>query len=95
MDVFRVQLECSEDQAIEFCEYVDIRHLHTLESFMIFVDNFIDNCIRIESKRLVIVHGKGEGILKKSTHDYLKKDKRVLEYKINIFNDGETIVTLK
>ncbi len=59
------------------------------------INIFIDNCIRIESKKLVIVHGKGEGILKKSTHDYLKKDKRVLEYKINIFNDGETIVTLK
>lgn len=59
------------------------------------IKNFIDNSCRIECKVVVIVHGKGEGILKKATHDYLKKDKRVLEYKINIFNDGETIVTLK
>ncbi len=59
------------------------------------IKNFIDNEIRIESKTVVIVHGKGEGILKKTTHDYLKKDKRVLEYKLDIFNDGQTIVTLK
>ena len=59
------------------------------------IKNFIDNEERIESKKVVIVHGKGEGILKKATHEYLKKDKRVLEYKIDIFNDGQTIVTLK
>ena len=59
------------------------------------IKNFIDNEVRIESKKLVIVHGKGEGTLKKATHDYLKTDKRVLEYKIDIFNDGQTIVTLR
>ena len=32
------------------------------------IDNFIDNCIRIKANKLIIVHGKGEGILKKSTH---------------------------
>ena len=59
------------------------------------IKNFIDNEKRIDNKILVIVHGKGEGILKKATHDYLKKDKRVLEYKLDIFNDGQTIVILK
>ena len=56
---------------------------------------FIDNNLRIDNKRVVIVHGKGEGILKKATHDYLKTDRRVLEFKTNNYNDGETIVTLK
>ena len=59
------------------------------------VKNFIDNCVRIDSKKIVIVHGKGTGILKESTHEYLKKDKRVLEYRLNNFNIGETIVILK
>lgn len=59
------------------------------------IDVFIDNSLRIGKKEIIIIHGKGSGILKKSTHDYLKKDKRVLEYKLNIFNDGETIVKLK
>lgn len=59
------------------------------------VKNFIDNCVRIDSKKIVIVHGKGAGILKESTHEYLKTDKRVLEYRLNNFNIGETIVILK
>ena len=59
------------------------------------IKNFIDNCVRIDSKKIVIVHGKGTGVLKESTHEYLKTDKRVLDYKLNNFNIGETIVILK
>ncbi len=59
------------------------------------VDNFIDNSLRIEAKKIVVVHGKGEGILKKSLHDYLKHDKRIISYKTNNYNDGETIIELK
>ena len=56
---------------------------------------FIDENIRMSEKRFVIVHGKGSGILKQSVHEYLHTDKRILEYKTNNYNDGETIVTLK
>lgn len=59
------------------------------------VKNFIDNQVRIDTKKIVIIHGKGEGILKQATHDYLRKDKRVLEFKTNNYNNGETIVILK
>ena len=33
---------------------------------------FIDERIRMGEKKFVIVHGKGTGILKKTTHEYLK-----------------------
>ncbi len=56
---------------------------------------FIDENVRINEKKIVIVHGRGSGILRKATHDYLKHDKRVVDYKTNNYNDGETIVTLK
>lgn len=59
------------------------------------VKTFIDNQIRIGKRKVTIVHGKGEGILKQATHEYLRKDKRVESFKLNIFNDGETIVELK
>ena len=59
------------------------------------VKNFIDIQIRIGNRKVTIVHGKGEGILKQATHEYLRKDKRVESFKLNIFNDGETIVELK
>ena len=56
---------------------------------------FIDECTKMGNKKMVIVHGKGTGILKKATHEYLKTHHKVLEYKTNNYNDGETIVILK
>lgn len=62
---------------------------------MAIVNNFIDNSLRIDAKKIVVVHGKGEGILKNELHNYLKHDRRVLDYKTNNYNDGETIINLK
>lgn len=56
---------------------------------------FIDDYSKIETKKLLIIHGKGTYILKKSIHEYLKHDKRVLSYKLDNYNDGQTIVDLK
>ena len=56
---------------------------------------FIDENIRMHEKRIIIVHGKGTGILKHAVHDYLHMDRRVLDYKTNNYNDGETIIILK
>ena len=56
---------------------------------------FIDNYVRIGEKKIVVVHGKGEGILKQATHEYLRKDKRVISFKTNNYNDGETIIELR
>ncbi len=56
---------------------------------------FIDENLRMGEKKIIIVHGKGTGILKKSTHEYLKTNNKVLSYKTNNYNDGETIVVLK
>ena len=58
------------------------------------VDEFITDNIKLRNKKIVIIHGIGEGILKKVVHEYLKKDKRVLDYNLGI-NNGETIVSLK
>ena len=59
------------------------------------VKTFIDDYVRIEEHTLIVIHGKGEGILKTSVHEYLKHDERVMSYKLNNYNDGETIITLK
>ncbi len=56
---------------------------------------FIDECIRMKEVKFVVVHGKGSGILRKTTHEYLKTNNKVLSYKTNNYNDGETIVVLK
>ncbi len=58
------------------------------------VKEFIDDNIKLKNYDLIIIHGKGTGILRKSVHEYLKNDKRVVSYKLDNFNDGETIVKL-
>ena len=48
------------------------------------IRNFIDNMERIESKKIRIVHGHGEGILKEATHEYLKHVYLKMEYYIKM-----------
>ncbi len=43
----------------------------------------------------LIIHGIGSGILYKTTHETLRKNKKVLQYQIHYFNPGCTIVQIK
>lgn len=59
------------------------------------INEFIVNNKKLNNKLIIIVHGKGKSILKEETHKILKTNKLVKDYKIDIFNDGQTIVELK
>ena len=65
------------------------------ESAIILVKEFIRDNIILKNEYIVIIHGIGSDILRKSIHEYLKKDKNVLSYKQDFFNMGSTIVKLK
>ena len=65
------------------------------ESALILVKEFINDNIILKNEFIVIIHGIGTDILRKSIHEYLKKDKNVLSYKQDFFNMGSTIVKLK
>ena len=58
------------------------------------LNDFINDNIKLKNKKIIIIHGKGEGILKKEIHDLLKKDKRVKSYYIDSFNIGQTVIEL-
>lgn len=58
------------------------------------VTDFINDNIKLCNKKIVIVHGKGEGIVKEELHFILKNDKRVKRYYLDMFNIGETIIEL-
>ena len=45
--------------------------------------------------KAVIIHGIGTGVLRKTAKEVLSKNKYVVSAKIDIFNEGETIVELK
>ncbi len=61
----------------------------------ILTKEFIDDNIKLKQKKLCIIHGIGEGILKNTVHDVLKKDKRIKRYYIDFMNPGMTIVEIK
>lgn len=61
---------------------------------LIKVDEFINDSIKLKYKKIVVIHGKGFWILKDAIHNYLKNDKRVDNYELDI-NIGQTIISLK
>lgn len=70
--------------------------LHGLDrdTARVYVNDFVDENMRLGKKEIVIVHGIGEGILKKQVHETLKQNKYVVSYKLHTYNTGCTIVTL-
>ena len=47
---------------------------------------------------MTVIHGRGEGILRKGIHDMLKRNKNVKSFRSGSFNeggDGVTVITLK
>lgn len=65
------------------------------DSAIILTQEFINDNIILKNEYVVIVHGIGTDTLRKSVHEYLRKEKRVLEFKRDFFNPGCTIVKLK
>ncbi|MFA5602265.1 MAG: Smr/MutS family protein [Bacilli bacterium] len=61
----------------------------------ILVEDFIRDHFKIGNNKILIIHGIGAGILRKEVHKVLKKSNLVLNYQINIFNFGSTIIELK
>lgn len=53
-------------------------------------DNYLQNI-----KIVRIVHGKSTNILTKEVHRVLKKNDKVIEFKINNWNLGETLIRIK
>ena len=61
----------------------------------ILINEFIDDNYKINNNMVIIVHGIGSGIIRKTTQKTLKDNKKVSEYKIDNFNAGQTIVYIK
>ena len=71
---------------------------HTVDEAIAKLDVFIDNALRNSLSEIKIVHGKGTGALRRGVHEYLKTIKAVTNFRLGIYNEGGsgvTIVTLK
>ncbi len=84
----------TDDPFLNILPSVDLHGLDRITA-IIKTREFITDNIKLKNYKIVVIHGKGTGILKEEVHKFLKKDKRVETFKQDNFNDGLTIVTLK
>ena len=65
------------------------------ESARVLTDDCVKENIKLGNKKIIIIHGKGSHIVKQSVHQELNKNQYVEDYKLDNFNDGITVVSLK
>ena len=69
-------------------------HGYDIESARVKTNDFINESIELGHKEVLIIHGIGTGAVKDSVHKTLSKNKQVISYKLDSFNNGCTIVKL-
>lgn len=72
---------------------LDIRGI-TASEVAIEVEKFLDDASLAGLKTVTIVHGKGEGILRKAVADVLKNNPLVEDFRIGALNEGSTGATI-
>lgn len=74
--------------------HIDLHGLDRESARMVTNDFVLEN-VFMKNEMIVIIHGIGTGIVKNAVHEALRVNKNVLEYKIDNFNSGCTVVRLK
>ena len=69
-------------------------HGYDRETARVATEDFIDENIILKNDKILIIHGKGLGVVRKSVHNVLSKRKEVTKYHTDNLNDGCTIVYL-
>ena len=69
-------------------------HGETRDSSRVLLNEFIKDNYKLGNTSVAVIHGIGEGILKKEVHSTLKRSKYVASYKLDNFNIGCTLVEL-
>ena len=69
-------------------------HGYDRDSARMMVNDFVRDNYDLGNEMIVIIHGKGTGIVRREVHEALRVNKLVLEYKTYNFNDGCTIVRI-
>jgi DNA mismatch repair protein MutS2 len=67
---------------------------HDLESALVKVDKYLDDVFLAGLKEVVLIHGKGTGVLRNGIHQYLRKHPHVDSFRLGRFGEGESGVTV-
>ena len=79
---------------IALTDTIDLHVFHPADITAI-LDEFFNNAVIQGYSQVEIIHGKGKSVVKHTVHNYLKNDKRVLQFFDKSANWGRTIVILK
>jgi DNA mismatch repair protein MutS2 len=85
------------EKRTNFSDTLDVRGKRVDEVFSL-LDQFMDTAILLGQGELKVLHGKGEGVLRKVVRDHLKRYKEVASMKdehIERGGDGITVIILK
>lgn len=66
----------------------------TVDEAMVELDKYLDDAYLSKIPQVRIVHGKGTGALRNAVHNKLKKTKYIKEFRLGVFGEGETGVTI-
>ncbi|MGN1043044.1 MAG: Smr/MutS family protein, partial [Christensenellales bacterium] len=58
------------------------------------LEEYIDRCLRVHMGEIRIIHGYGEGILRRAVQKYLKERKEISSFRDGNFNEGGKGVTI-
>ena len=72
---------------------IDLRGMESSEAVYV-TEQFLDNAVLAKLEKVTIIHGKGTGALRKAIHDMLKRNKLVKSFRLGVFGEGETGVTI-
>lgn len=80
-----------------FYNHMPTIDLHGLDrdTAKLVVKDFISDNIVLKKHEIIIIHGIGTGILRKTIHEELRRNKNVISYQTDNFNMGMTIIKLK
>lgn len=69
-------------------------HGYDRETARVSINDFIKDNIKLKNDIIVIIHGIGSGIIRKTVIDTLNKNKSVIEFKSFYNNRGATVVKI-
>ncbi len=72
---------------------IDLRGMASDEAILE-LDRYLDSAVLSGIGTVTVIHGKGTGVLRKSVQSYLKGHKSVKSYRLGVFGEGESGVTV-
>lgn len=82
-----------EDIFLKNLPSIDL-HGYDREGARVATEDFVDENIKLKNNKILIIHGRGLGIVRESVHSVLSRRKEVTKYHTDNLNDGCTIVYL-